>query len=65
MHIILNGQTCSFEKVKTIQDLLDNLQLTGRLAVEINQVIVPRSQFHAHEIRAGDTVEIVRAIGGG
>jgi len=65
MQIILNGQTRSFETVVTIQDLLDNLQLTGRLAVEVNQEIVPRSLFQKHEIKPGDTVEIVHAIGGG
>jgi len=65
MQIILNGETRSFEQIVTIQDLLNKLQLTGRLAVEVNQEIVPRSLFHTHEIRTGDTVEIVHAIGGG
>ncbi|MGH8119620.1 MAG: sulfur carrier protein ThiS [Gammaproteobacteria bacterium] len=65
MQIILNGETRSFEKIVTIQDLLDNLQLNGRLAVEVNQEIIPRSLFRTRALQAGDTIEIVHAIGGG
>ena len=36
-----------------------------RVAVEVNQVIVPRSRHEAHALSAGDRVEIVHAIGGG
>jgi sulfur carrier protein len=36
-----------------------------RLAVEVNQEIVPRSTYAAHRLRTGDRVEIVHAIGGG
>jgi len=65
MQIIVNGNTCNFDKVVTIQDLLDKLQLTGRLAVEVNKEIIPRSLFSAREIHTGDAIEIVHAIGGG
>jgi thiamine biosynthesis protein ThiS len=65
MQITVNGKTCTFEQIVTIQDLLDELQLTGRLAIEVNKEIIPRSRFNKHTIRAGDTIEIVRAIGGG
>ncbi|MGH8593813.1 MAG: sulfur carrier protein ThiS, partial [Gammaproteobacteria bacterium] len=37
----------------------------GRIAVEINGEVVPRSQYNEHPLREGDLVEIVRAIGGG
>jgi sulfur carrier protein len=65
MLITVNGKTCRFEQVVTIQDLLDKFEFTGRLAVEVNTEIVPRSLFSTHEIHSGDTIEIVRAIGGG
>lgn len=65
MQITLNGKICSFDQIVTIQDLLDNLQLTGRLAVEINREIIPRSRFQTYKIHTGDAIEIVRAIGGG
>jgi sulfur carrier protein len=65
MQITVNGKTCTFEQIVTIQDLLDKLQLTGRLAIEVNREIIPRSLFSTHAIHAGDAVEIVHAIGGG
>jgi thiamine biosynthesis protein ThiS len=65
MQIQLNGKTLSIDNIATVQDLLDELQLTGRLAVEVNHRIVPRSRFVSHEIKSGDTIEIVNAIGGG
>ena len=65
MQITVNGKTCSIDKVITIQDLLDKLQLTGRLAVEVNKEIIPRSLFGTRKIQAGDVIEIVQAIGGG
>ena len=65
MQIIVNGNTYSFEQIVTIQDLLDKLQFSGRVAIEINREIIPRSLFSTHEIHSGDEIEIVRAIGGG
>ena len=65
MQISVNGKICSFDKVTTIQDLLNKLQLTGRLAVEVNKEIIPRSLFSTRKIQAGDAIEIVHAIGGG
>lgn len=42
------------------------MALTGkRLAVEINEDIVPRSQHPKFVLNDGDRIEVVRAIGGG
>jgi len=65
MQIQLNGNTLTLDNVSTIQELLDELKLSGRLAVEVNQQIIPRSMFISHELKTGDTIEIVHAIGGG
>jgi len=35
------------------------------LAVAVNEVVVPRSSWAGTALRAGDEVEIVRAVGGG
>jgi thiamine biosynthesis protein ThiS len=48
-----------------IVQLLSRLEISGRLAVEVNQRIIPRSLFSTYEIESGDNVEIVEAIGGG
>jgi len=47
-------------------DLLERLELTGRrLAIEVNEELVPRSRFATHRLQAGDRVEIIHAVGGG
>jgi len=65
MLIILNGKSHHTGNDITIDDLLREMDLEGRLAVEINRKIVPRSQFSSRKICPGDSVEIVRAVGGG
>ena len=66
MNIQLNGQAREVADQITIAMLLDNLELSGkRLAVEVNEDLVTRSQFVSHQLSEGDRVEIVQAIGGG
>jgi len=65
MQIQVNGESRQIEDGTTLDSLLPRLGLTGRLAVEINGEIVPRSQHSGYHLRDGDRVEIVRAIGGG
>ena len=66
MEIILNGSVRNIPEQTSALELLQSLDLADRrLALEINREIVPRSTFDRHMIEAGDTVEIVHAIGGG
>lgn len=66
MYIQLNGESKELAEQSTVADLLALLDLVGRrIAVELNQNIVPKSQHSMVYLQAGDTVEIVHAIGGG
>lgn len=65
MQIIINGEQTSLSDIKTVDNLIKDLQLKGRIAIEINKQIVPRSEFNSHLIIDGDIIEIVHAIGGG
>lgn len=65
MRITLNGKPFNIDEPYTVENLLEKLELSGKLAVEINRNIVPRSQFPSHLIKPDDNVEIVHAIGGG
>lgn len=66
MRIQLNGEPYELADGQTIADLLAGLELTGRrVAVELNQDIVPRSLHSDTALREGDRVEVVHAIGGG
>ena len=51
--------------VRTVENLISHLELSGRIAIEINQQIVPRGEFGARLLADGDVIEIVHAIGGG
>jgi sulfur carrier protein len=66
MNILLNGERIEISEATSIQALIERLELTGRrIAVEVNEDIVPRSEHDQHQLAAGDRVEIVHAIGGG
>jgi len=64
--IVLNGEKTEIEADSNIEQLLRKLNIENkRLAVEINQQIIPRSEFASQTFNDMDKVEIVQAIGGG
>lgn len=67
MQISINGHLKDFEQDSlTVASLIALMNLTGkRIAIERNGEIVPRSQFDAVLLQAGDRLEIVGAVGGG
>jgi thiamine biosynthesis protein ThiS len=66
MKLIVNGESKEFFSPPTVADLLAEMGLVGkRVAVEINQEIVPKSQYAAFALKDNDRMEVVFAIGGG
>jgi sulfur carrier protein len=66
MQITVNGEIREAAEGLTVAALLGELELAGkRLAVEVNEDVIPRSDHPRHALREGDRVEIVHAIGGG
>lgn len=66
MEILVNGAPHLVAADTNVAQLLVILELQGkRLALEINQELIPRSQFDTTVLQPHDTVEIVHAIGGG
>jgi sulfur carrier protein len=66
MQIILNGQSRDCAPATTVAQLLEQAGYAGRrVAVELNQEIVPRSRHASQSLADGDRLEIVHAIGGG
>ena len=66
MNIQLNGQPQEVADNITLTALLESMELYGRrIAVEVNEELVTRSQFGSHQLKEGDVVEIVQAIGVG
>ena len=66
MTIILNGEP---QQLPASTNLVDLLRKNGleqkKIAVEINERIVPRSQYESTRLQAGDRLEVIQAIGGG
>ena len=66
MNILVNGEPMALDNNTSVHDLLTQLEMTqGRVAVEVNADIVPRSLHRQNLLNDGDRVEIVHAIGGG
>lgn len=65
MQIQINGVARNLSEAVTVSGLLTQLAVRGRVAVEINGELVPRSLYATHVLADGDRVEIVQAIGGG
>lgn len=66
MNVTLNGRPETLDEPMTIADLLRRLALEPvRVAVEINENLVPRKRFDQAAIQSGDRIEIVTFVGGG
>jgi sulfur carrier protein len=67
MQLVVNGERRDVEPPPcTLADLVRTLGLEGRrIALEHNGVVVPKSLHASVELREGDRLEIVHAVGGG
>ena len=66
MEIIVNGEARQVPDTYTAEQLIESLGLSGkRIAMEVNEDILPRSRYSIHGFAAGDRIEVVQAIGGG
>jgi thiazole synthase/sulfur carrier protein len=64
--LTLNGEPKRYEAPMTVAALLAEIGLdTGKVAVERNEEIVPRSRYASTPLECGDRLEIVHFIGGG
>ncbi len=65
MEIIVNGETRAAAPV-SIMELLRSLDIDPRrVAVELNQDILPKGEYESTILNAGDRIEIVHFVGGG
>lgn len=64
--ITINDEKKSYPKPLSVAELLIELGLVGgRIAVEKNKEIIPRSTFDTEMVNADDRLEIIHFIGGG
>jgi len=66
MKILINNENHTLTEPTSLKQLVSGLGLEDkRLAIEVNQDIVPRGEYADFLLKDGDKVEIVHAIGGG
>lgn len=66
MQITVNGEPREVPKGTTLAALVATLPLPrGPTAVEVNRVLVPRSQHASRVLAEGDAIEVVTLVGGG
>ncbi len=66
IQIILNGKPHNIKEKTNIISLLETLSLSEKkVAVEINEEVVPRDSYVKKFLSSKDRVEIVHFIGGG
>lgn len=66
MNIVINGNPREVDPQISLQQLLEILEIRkGRIAIEHNGEIVPRTLFQQTILKQDDSLEIVQAIGGG
>jgi sulfur carrier protein len=66
MTITVNGERREVPDGMTVAALLVHLGLTvGRVAVERNRDVLPRTQWNETRVEANDSYEIVQLVGGG
>ncbi|MCD8372329.1 MAG: sulfur carrier protein ThiS [Clostridia bacterium] len=61
----VNGESVNCGGQTAEQFLLEHGYDLKRVAVECNGEIVPKSQYSSYVFKDGDSVEVVRFVGGG
>lgn len=66
LRVFVNGEVKELAHQRSLLDLIDDLNLKPeRIAVELNGLVVPRSEWGATILKENDLVEIVHFVGGG
>jgi sulfur carrier protein len=66
MQLTVNGEPHDLPASVSVTELLATLGLAAaRVAVEVNEDVVPRGTYDARQLADGDRVEIVHFVGGG
>ena len=66
MKIIINGNTKEFDENTTLEELLKELSLEGKvMAAAVNMEIVKQDNWNTHLLKDGDKLELLDFVGGG
>ena len=65
MELKINGETKEFDEMCLFDIIIKSDLDPARVAVELNGIIIPRSEFKTTILKNGDSLEIVHFVGGG
>jgi len=66
MNIIVNGERFDFPNPLNVEELIDYLGFQNqRIALEVNETIIPKSNHRTYILSNNDKVEVINAVGGG
>ncbi len=66
MKLLLNGEEKVLADGISVLDMLNALEIERRgIAVELNREVVPKGRHEETRLKEGDTVEVIRMVGGG
>lgn len=66
MILQVNGSSLEIDNQSSVADLIEKLALQDqRIALEVNETIIPRSKYADFDLNEGDICEIIKAVGGG
>lgn len=63
--IKINGENVDIEEIRLMDYLEEYGYKTARIAVECNEVMIPKAEYESFVLHSGDVVEIVSFVGGG
>ena len=67
MEVRINGKATEIHQSMSIVDYLTSIGFDKKvsIAVAINGEIIPKGEYGETQLKTGDSMEVVRAIGGG
>ncbi len=66
MNLLVNGENVSLPDNANVKVLIEHLGCQNqRIAIEINETIIPKSTHEEFLLSSSDKVEIIKAVGGG
>jgi thiazole synthase len=66
LHVTINGEPKELPETATVADLLTHLGLDRhKVAIEVNEAVVPALRHGVHRLGEGDRIEVVTLVGGG
>jgi sulfur carrier protein len=66
MEITVNQKLLVLDDKISLERLLVELSVsTDYMAIEVNEVIIPKSEYAKYLLKENDIVEVINAVGGG